>query len=174
MSITQYNLILTSIQRRKNIYQEIHTSQKYKELLTIINSDSCLNKEYIILFRYYMIKYLPEKKPKKILLERTLLDNNNSTLFNFLHKGMGRDFKAGGLIQLCMAFNLSYEESFDLFIVCGCDLTADVPISSLCNDILKKYCKKNYENCLKKIIEIDEYCTQLGYPNFICNHKKSK
>lgn len=165
---------MNSINRRKKIFNEIKNNPKYKELCDILNSNSSLNKEYILLFRYYMLKYLPEKKPKKILLERTLLDNNNSTLFNFLHKGIGHDFKQGGLIQICISLNLSYEESFDLFASCGCDLTAHVPISTLCNDILKKYCKKNYENCLKKIIEIDEYCTKLGYPNFICNHKKNK
>ena len=168
----QYNLILNSINRRQKIFQEIKTNPIYKELLTIINSDSCLNKEYIILFRYYMIKYLPEKKPKKILLEHTLLDNNNSTLFNFLHKGTGHDFKEGGLIQICMSLDLSYAEAFDLFISCGCDLTADTPIQTLCNDVLRIYCKKDFANCLTKIIDIDEYCTKRGFPYFIC--KKGK
>lgn len=172
MSYTQYSLILNSIQRRKTIFQEIHKSSKYKELLTIVNSDSCLNKEYIILFHYYIIKYLPEKKKKKALLECTLLDNNNSTLFDFLHKGTGHDFKPGGLIQICMSLDLSYEEAFDLFISCGYDLTADTPIPTLCNDVLRIYCKKDFASCLTKIIDIDEYCTKHGFPYFICKKKK--
>lgn len=120
-----------------------------------------------------MIKYLPEKKPKKILLERTLLDNN-STLFNFLHKGTGHDFKEGGLIQICISLNLSYEESFDLFSSCGLNLTADTPISTLCNDVLRIYCKKYFASCLTKIIDIDEYCTNRGFSNFICKKGKKK
>lgn len=163
----QYNLILNSINRREKIYQEIKSHPKYKELLDIINSNSSLNKEYVILFRYYKIKYLPEKKKKKILLQRTFLDANNSTLFNFLDKGIGNDFRPGGLIQICLSLNLSFDESFDLFLACGRNLTSDAPIPNLCYNILKDFCERNDIDCLRKLTEIDNICKKSGYPNFI-------
>lgn len=169
----QYNTILNSIKRREKIFHEIKTNPKYKELLDILNSNSSLNKEYVLLFRYYMLKYLPKTKKKKKLLDKTFLDSNNSTLFKFLDKGEGTDFRPSGLIQICISLDLSYEESFDLFMACGRNLTSDSPITTICDKILKNFCKKSSDlDCLSRLIEINDYCEKNDFKNFIA--KKSK
>ena len=112
------------------------------------------------------------------ILDRSLVHENTKTL-KVLFNNDSNTVGIPVLFRLCLALCLTFEESYDWFMACGYNLSADIGEWPCITHLLYIYTTKNNEyvslsNVVKNIYDASDYSVRHGFRKLCPPEKKTE